>query len=64
MRIAKWENGKWCDNSLVAEHIAKFRYSKKYMVFENVGYDEDGHRIGNCKNCATNGVLVHEHNCL
>jgi hypothetical protein len=31
--------------------------------FTNVGCDEEGHTIGNCCDCGTNGVLVNEHIC-
>ena len=31
--------------------------------FTNIGSCEEGYTIGNCTDCGSNGVLVHEHAC-
>ena len=31
--------------------------------YTNVGEDEEGRVVGNCKKCGSNGVLVHTHRC-
>ena len=33
------------------------------MQFTNIGYDEEGQRIGNCTDCGANGVLTVTHSC-
>ena len=41
---------------------------KETEQYTNIGTDEDGNIIGNCKNCGSNGVLIngdpkHIHKC-
>lgn len=31
--------------------------------FSNIGQDEDGNAIGNCKGCGSHGVLIGSHRC-
>lgn len=39
----------------------KYDGPKEDDTFKNLGYDEEGHLIGNCKECGVNGVLAIEH---
>ena len=47
----------------------KGKYGTEYKtfpernLFKNIGTDEDGNVIGNCRTCGMNGVLINEHKC-
>jgi len=63
MKIAKWENGNWCDVSIIEDHISMFGFDPHgYILIDNIDIEMDN-RIGDCLECKRNGVLVAEHFC-
>ena len=48
----------WVESDEFIEH-----YVFKTKGYTNTGIDEEGHAIGNCKNCGSHGVLITKHKC-